>query len=212
MIEETLRRLRESQNWKRSSWTPVVRTGRGNSLRRLVPALSESAKGRARQLNAGAAAATGPLLFFLHADTRLPEGFEGHIRDTLGQPGVVAGAFELEIQSPRRSLRIIETLATFRSRYLQLPYGDQGLFMRVEAFHGVGGFPELPIMEDFELASRLRRRGRIVIAPARVATSPRRWQRLGPWRVTWMNQLMVLGYYLGVSPDRLAKWYHGSGR
>jgi len=78
-----------------------------------------------------------------------------------------------------------------------MPYGDQGLFVRVSVFHSVGGFPDLPIMEDFELARRLRRRGRIVIAPARVATSSRRSQRLGPWRSTWTNQMIVLGYLSG---------------
>ncbi|MHB9082052.1 MAG: TIGR04283 family arsenosugar biosynthesis glycosyltransferase [Pirellulaceae bacterium] len=175
---------------------------------RVIPA----ARCRAKQMNAGAAVASGSLLLFLHADTRLPEGFEVHLRDTLGQAGVVAGAFELGIDAASRSLQMIETVANLRARYLHMPYGDQGLFVRADVFRSVGGFPELPIMEDFELVRRLRRRGRVVIARARVATSPRRWQRLGPWRVTWMNQLIVLGYYLGVSPDRLAKWYHGSGR
>jgi hypothetical protein len=108
-----------------------------------------------------------------------------------------------------RSLRIIEAVANFRARYLHMPYGDQGLFMRATVFRSIGGFPDLPIMEDFELVRRLHRRGQIIIAPIRVATSPRRWQRLGPCRTTWTNQLMVLGYCLGVSPGRLAKWYCG---
>jgi hypothetical protein len=123
---------------------------------------------------------------------------------------VAAGAFELGIDSPMRSLRIIEAVANFRARWLHMPYGDQGLFMRASVFHEVGGFPEFPIMEDFELVRRLRRRGRIVISDPRVATSARRWQQLGPLRTTWTNQMIVLSYYLGVSPERLAKWYRSN--
>lgn len=168
-----------------------------------------AAKCRARQMNVGAAVATGNLLLFLHADTRLPEGFEECIRDTLGGPGVVAGAFKLGIDSTRRSLRIIEAAANFRARYLRMPYGDQGLFVRASVFRSIGGFPDLPLMEDFELVRRLRRLGRVTIARARVTTSPRRWERLGAWRTTWTNQMIVLGYYVGISPGRLAEWYCG---
>ncbi|MHB9079794.1 MAG: TIGR04283 family arsenosugar biosynthesis glycosyltransferase [Pirellulaceae bacterium] len=196
--------------------TIVVDAGSVDETARLAVAsgarVISAARCRAQQMNAGATVANGTLLLFLHADTRLPEGFEVHIRDTLSQTGVVAGAFELGIDAASRSLRMIEAVANFRARYLRMPYGDQGLFVRTDVFRSVGGFPERPIMEDFELVRRLRRCGRVVIARARVATSPRRWQRLGPWRVTWTNQLIVLGYCLGVSPDRLAKWYRSGGR
>ena len=87
-----------------------------------------------------------------------------------------------------------------------MPYGDQGIFVRSETFHEVGGFPALPVMEDFEFVRRLRRRGRIRIVSLPVTTSGRRWQELGPWRTTWINQKVILGYYLGVSPERLARW------
>jgi rSAM/selenodomain-associated transferase 2 len=212
VLEETLRSLRGAAKLE----TILADGGSEDGTVELAAAhgarIIRAARCRARQMNAGAAAATGPLLLFLHADTRLPEGFEEHIRDTLARPGVVAGAFELRIDSPMRSLRIIETVANFRARRLHMPYGDQGLFMRAGVFHSVGGFPDLPIMEDFELVRRLRRRGQVAIVRARVATSPRRWQHLGPWRTTWTNQMIVLGYYLGVSPGRLAKWYGGSNR
>jgi hypothetical protein len=96
-----------------------------------------------------------------------------------------------------------------RTRCRQLPYGDQGLFMTREVFVDVGGFPDQPIMEDYELVRRLRRRGRIGMAEASVSTSGRRWQRRGIVRTTLINQLMVAGYRLGVSPERLAELYHG---
>ena len=94
-----------------------------------------------------------------------------------------------------------------------MPYGDQALFLKAETFRSVGGFPELPIMEDFELVRRLRRRGRIAVADAAVTTSARRWDALGALRATWTNQMVIVGYYLGVSPERLARWYcRGAGQ
>jgi rSAM/selenodomain-associated transferase 2/rSAM/selenodomain-associated transferase 1 len=167
--------------------------------------------GRARQLNAGADAAIGSILLFLHADTQLPEHFGDHVRRALGRPGVVAGAFPLRIDAPRRTLRVIEAAVNLRCRWLKMPYGDQAIFLPADEFYRVGGFPELPIMEDFELVRRLRRRGRIAMAMAPVVTSARRWQSVGPWRTTWINQRVVLGYYLGISPHRLARWYRDAG-
>lgn len=167
--------------------------------------------GRARQLNAGANAAVGSIFLFLHADTRLPKHFGDHVRRALGRPGVVAGAFPLRIDAPLRTLRMIEAAVNLRSRWLKMPYGDQAIFLPADEFYRVGGFPELPIMEDFELVRRLRRRGRIVTAPDPVVTSARRWLSVGPWRTTWVNQRVVLGYYLGVSPERLARWYGDAG-
>ena len=164
--------------------------------------------GRARQMNAGAEAAEGMFLVFLHADTRLPEGFDHHIRRILTQSGVVAGAFRFQLDASSAGLRLIERTTNWRAQYLQMPYGDQAIFLTAELFREMGGFPDLPIMEDFELVRRLRGRGRIVIAPAAAVSSARRWQKLGPFQTTLINQLMIIAFYLGRDPSRLARWYH----
>jgi rSAM/selenodomain-associated transferase 2 len=170
-----------------------------------------SLPGRARQMNAGAESANGQLLVFLHADSQLPQGFDQHIRTLTSQPGVVAGAFQLCIDGSAPGLRIVEKAANWRSRYLQTPYGDQAIFLKTALFRKMGGFPDLPIMEDFELVRRLRRKGRIVIAPAPTVTSARRWQELGVLRTTLINQFTILAFYAGIDPCRLARWYHQNG-
>lgn len=172
----------------------------------------QASGGRAAQMNRGAAAATGNLLLFLHGDTSLPPGFDRQIRDTLAQPGVVAGAFELKIGATLPGVQLVEWGVQQRSRWLQMPYGDQGIFLRAETFQQIGGFPELPIMEDFELMRQLKRLGRVAIVPNAVVTSGRRWQQLGVLQTTLLNQAVILGYLLGVSLDRLERWYRGAGR
>ncbi len=170
-------------------------------------------KGRAGQMNAGARAATGEILLFLHADTFLPFSGDRVVRQTLQPPldarrsVPVAGAFELAIDAPLPSLRWIERLVNWRSRWRQMPYGDQAIFVTAETFWELGGFPEQPIMEDFELIRRLRRRGRIAIVAPPVVTSARRWLKLGVWQTTFINQAIVIAYLLGVSPAQLAAWY-----
>lgn len=163
--------------------------------------------GRGAQFNAGAARAGGGTFVFLHGDTRLPGDFAAHVRATLGVPGVSAGAFELGIDASGDGFRVIERGVSWRSRVLEMPYGDQALFMTATRFAEVGGFPEIPLMEDYEMVCRLRRLGRIAIARARVLTSARRWQRLGLWRTTFVNQLVVAGHVLGVSSAGLARLY-----
>ena len=172
-----------------------------------------SEKGRAHQMNVGAKAATGEILLFLHADTFLPLGFETMVRSTLQppltgeKPAPIAGAFSLQIDNPLPSLRSIEWLVSWRSKWRQMPYGDQAIFLRAETFWELGGFREMPIMEDFELIRRLQRRGRIEILSAPVVTSARRWLQRGVWQTTLINQAIVIGYLVGVSPARLASWY-----
>jgi rSAM/selenodomain-associated transferase 2 len=165
--------------------------------------------GRGRQMNAGAAAAGGELLLFLHADTRLPPDFADHVRRILGTPGVAAGAFRLAIEGERRGLRLVEKVANWRSERLQRPYGDQALFMRAEVFQLAGGFPDFPLLEDCALVRSLRRLGRIVIAPAAASTSGRRWLQQGIVRTTLLNQAILFGSLVGCSPRRLARWYRG---
>ena len=169
----------------------------------------ETAGGRARQMNAGAAAASGSIFLFLHADTRLPQGFQGLVRDALRAPGVVGGAFQFRLDDASPAFRLLERLTNWRARSLQMPYGDQALFMKAETFKALGGFPEMPIMEDFELVRRLRRRGRICILPAHAITSARRWKKRGVLKATLVNQFIIAGYYLRVPPRILARWYRG---
>lgn len=164
-------------------------------------------KGRSLQMNTGAQIASGEILLFLHADTELPQGFAALVHAALNQLQVIAGAFELKIDGGHRGLRLIEKMVSLRSHFFQLPYGDQAIFIKAKTFWQFGGFPELPIMEDFEFIHRLKRYGKIKILPAAVITSGRRWQQLGILKTTLINQFMILGYYLGIPPEKLAYFY-----
>lgn len=169
----------------------------------------QTAPGRALQMNSGARVATGEILLFLHGDTILAPEFDKSIKLALAKPKVVAGAFELKIEASMRGLLIVEKMVNWRSRYLQMPYGDQGIFLTRKIFEEVGGFPEIPIMEDFELIRRLKQWGRIEIVPLPAITSGRRWQKLGLLKTTLINQLVIIAYFLGTPPERLARWYRG---
>ena len=180
------------------------------SLARAVGArVIHSQPGRARQMNAGAAQATGNTLVFLHADTLLPADYAGVVVKTLRDPAVAAGAFRFQMGEKLAGQWLIEWTANLRSRWRQSPYGDQALFLRRSLFEEIGGFAALPIMEDCEIVRRLRKRGHVVTATAAAITSGRRWRRLGLFRASFINKLVILGYLCGVSPDRLAAFYHG---
>lgn len=182
--------------------TPDIAIGKGWKVCR-------SATGRSAQMNEGAKLASGNVLLFLHGDTKLPNDFVNQILRVLSEPNVVAGAFRLGITNPTFGMKIIERLANWRSVQLQMPYGDQAIFLSAEEFLAIGGFSDIPIMEDVELIRRLRKRGRIRIASASVQTSSRRWEKLGLWKTTAMNQACILAYYVGVSPRRIHRWYYG---
>ena len=200
-----------------NAWEVIVVDGQSTDrtaevARSFGVTLVPSPPGRGVQMNTGAATATGDVFLFLHADTLVPLNYDREVFGVLARPGVSAGAFELQIDTPKRSLRIIEKLVNWRSRFLQMPYGDQAIFLKRETFCCVGGFPALPVMEDFELVRRLRRLGRIEIAAAPVVTSARRWLNCGVWRTTLLNQVWIAAYYLGVPPRRIAAWRQSSGR
>jgi len=167
----------------------------------------ESCPPRSRQMNQGADAASEDVLLFLHADTRLPEDFDTPVFHVLKQPGVAAGAFELRIDASGKAIRFIEYVANRRSRYLKMPYGDQAIFMFSEVFHQIGGFSDMPIMEDFELIRRLQKEGDVVTVSEPVVTSPRRWLNHGILKTTLIHQLIVFSYFMGVSSDTIARLY-----
>jgi rSAM/selenodomain-associated transferase 2/rSAM/selenodomain-associated transferase 1 len=167
-------------------------------------------RGRARQMNAGAAAASGDALLFLHADTRLPARFHEHVCRALDDARTAAGAFRLRLNSRTLGIKLVESMANLRSRCLGMPYGDQAIFLRAETFRDAGGFPDIPAMEDFELMRRLRRRGRITIVPADVVSSARRWLEQGVIVTTLINKAALFGYRLGVPARHIARW-RGSG-
>ncbi len=162
--------------------------------------------GCGRQLNAGAALASGEVLLFLHVDTQLPAEFQSHMGFVING-GAMAGAFRLGIDAMRRGLRWIEWGANLRSRFLQALYGDQGLFLWAEAIQHLRGFLHWRFMEDCGFSRRLRRYGRIQLAQVAVSTSARRWLKLGLWQTTLINQTCRIGLRCGIAPERLVRWY-----
>lgn len=167
-----------------------------------------SGKGRGRQMNKGAAAATGEILLFLHADTFLPSGAFEKITSVMRTGRYAGGAFDLGIDSGRTALRIVEQAASLRSRITRIPYGDQAIFIRRDIFQAMGGFMDFPIMEDVDLMQRVKKAGRpIIIISHKVRTSPRRWEKEGVVYCTVRNWTLVTLYMLGVSPEKLARFY-----
>lgn len=173
----------------------------------LVDRLVVSSPGRGRQMNAGAGASKGEALLFLHADTRLPAGWEGAIRNALSDDAVAGGAFELSIASNRPALGWIARVANARSRLTRVPYGDQAVFVRRAVFERLGGFPEIPIMEDVVFGRKLKRAGRVTIIRSPVRTSARRWEAEGLIYATLRNWTLAALFLLGVRPEHLARWY-----
>jgi rSAM/selenodomain-associated transferase 2 len=165
-------------------------------------------RGRGHQMNFGAERASGDVLLFLHVDCLLPDDGFKMIRDALSDERAPAGAFDLSIDHPALGYRIIEAGANMRSRLTSIPYGDQGIFMKKETFDLLGGFSDIPLMEDIELSSRLKTIGRITFLRPPIKTSPRRWQKEGPVYTTFRDWALAISYsLLGASPERLVKYY-----
>ncbi len=162
--------------------------------------------GRATQQNAGAREARGDALLFLHADTRLPEGALVRVERVLADPGVALGAFRLGFDRDDPGMRFLVFGADLRARIFGLPYGDQALFLRRETFDRLGGFREIPTLEDLCLVRRAKRLGRVVVAPERVRTSPRRYDRAGLLRNMLLNWRDAFLFALGVGPERLGRF------
>lgn len=173
-------------------------------------------KGRALQMNAGAAGAGGRALLFLHADTRPPPGFDLLVRNAL-ESGAAGGAFSFSVDEDSPFLRFITGTTNFRARRLGVVFGDQGIFIGADAFRQAGGFPEQAIMEDYELVQALRKSGEFRILDEAVVTSARRWKAVGAVRNSVVNVIITWAYVLGVPPLRLQGWYRtligkGGGR
>ena len=170
-------------------------------------------RGRARQMNAGAAAATGRVLLFLHADTTLPPDADRAVSEALGgRPGW--GAFGVRLSGPHPAFRVIERMITLRSRLSGIATGDQAIFVARDLFHAAGGFADVALFEDVELCRRLRQIARPVCPRGPVVTSSRRWEAGGIARTTVLMWWLRGAYALGVAPDRLARHYrfrNGSG-
>ena len=165
-------------------------------------------KGRARQMNCGAALATGDILLFLHADTLLPSNTFALIQATMNDKSLVGGAFDLGFNTRRRIFKITETYVFLRTRLTKIPFGDQAIFIRRDHFERLGGYRDIPIMEDVDLMKRIRKRGdRIYIIREKVRTSPRRYEQEGIVYTTIRNWMLQLQYALGVPPERLVRWY-----
>lgn len=167
---------------------------------------------RGSQMNAGAQKATGDILLFLHADTHLPQGFAQLIRQQMADIEVPGGSFALRFYPSRLLLDIDAKGIAFRTTVLRRPYGDQAIFVRASLFHLMGGYADIPLMEDTEFVRRLNKRGRMAYIREPVITSSRRYFKHGGARVIFRNKITKLGFALGVSPERLARFYYKSSR
>jgi rSAM/selenodomain-associated transferase 2 len=163
-------------------------------------------RGRARQLAAGVRASSGEVVLLLHADTRLPRGWRTAVRDALRDERVVGGAFRLRFDERSPVFRFIEWGARWRVRLWRIPYGDQALFVRRRALDAIGGIPAVPVMEDLDLVSRLKRTGRIALLAAPVVTSARRYRAGGPLRTMLRHWVAAAAWSLGVDRERIAQW------
>ncbi|MBP1735436.1 MAG: glycosyltransferase, family [Deltaproteobacteria bacterium] len=172
----------------------------------------KSSRGRWIQMNEGAKNAKGNMLLFLHADTELPLDAMRLIATAMKDKRYVAGAFDLGIKSERFVFRAIESAVSLRSRITRIPFGDQAIFVRKNYFDEIGGYKDIPIMEDVEIMERIKKRGdKIFIIPQKVHTSSRRWEQEGILRCTLRNWFLQILYLLRISPHRLSQFYRYNG-
>jgi rSAM/selenodomain-associated transferase 2 len=172
----------------------------------LADRVLSAARGRAAQMNAGAAVARGDVLLFLHADTRLPEGADRLVLDGLARSGRVWGHFDVRIDGGGL-LSLVAMTMNVRSRLTGIATGDQALFVARAAFNAAGGFPPIALMEDVALSARLKRIGRPCALRARVTTSARRWRTHGTLRTVLLMWRLRLRFFLGADPAKLARAY-----
>ncbi len=169
-------------------------------------------RGRAQQMNAGAAKTSGDVLLFLHADTMLPREAERLVLDGLARSAHDWGRFDVTIEGRHPMLRLVGATMNFRSRLTGIATGDQAIFVKRDAFQAAGGFPEIPLMEDIALSKRLKRKGRPLCLRQRATTSGRRWETHGVFRTIFLMWRLRLAYFLGADPAALAGRYrHGGG-
>jgi rSAM/selenodomain-associated transferase 2 len=166
-----------------------------------------SVAGRAAQMNAGARRANGDILLFLHADTTLPPSAFDDIRGALADRQKVGGRFDVELKGNHPMLRVIGVMINRRSRLTRVGTGDQAIFVRRDVFAAMGGFPEIPLMEDVAFCRALKRRGGVACLHSRVTTSARRWEVEGVWRTIVKMWLLKLLYLAGVPPAMLKRFY-----
>lgn len=166
-----------------------------------------SRRGRAAQMNRGAAVATGEIFIFLHADSMLPDDAFTAIERACAAPGVVGGAFRLCFNCHKLAYRLLSCIVNLRARWRGIFTGDQAYFVRAESFQAIGGFPDMALMEDIEIITRLRRIGRLVLLPNYVTTSARRHRKVGLARTVLLMWYLRTLYRLGVSPEQLQRTY-----
>ena len=164
-------------------------------------------RGRARQMNEGAKASRGEILIFLHADTQLPPDANRIIRSTLADLTIVGGRFDVRFDPPSTWGAVISTFMNWRSRLSGIVTGDQALLVRREVFERLGGFSDIPLMEDIEFSARLKRAGQTAALRQTAITSFRRWEQGGPLKTILLMWTLRFLYWIGVNPSRLSRWY-----
>jgi rSAM/selenodomain-associated transferase 2 len=206
-LVETLSRLKQHQPFETIIGDGGSEDNTADLARHHEVSVIQSRRGRAAQMNAAAEVAKGDLLLFLHADSYVsPQGYQKMIETMTSRP-YLGGAFSLQIDSPLPAFKKITRWANWRSKYLNLVYGDQGIFVRRDTFKDLKGFSPLPICEDLDFFRRLKKKGPVVLLKEKAFTSPRRWLAEGVGFTTLRNIVIVTLFLMGFSPTTLSRWY-----